>query len=66
MAGLIQKSTLRKGAILGGILSNIHEIGTAMSASRHNSNDLFVGTETGYLLKVGVNKMSQIDGSGKE
>lgn len=36
-----------------------------MSSSKHNSNDLFIGTETGYLLKVGVNKLSHIDDSGK-
>jgi hypothetical protein len=64
-AGLIQKSSLRKDAILGGILKIFKKIGTAMIDSKHNSNDLFVGTETGYILKVGVNKMSQIGDDGK-
>lgn len=35
-----------------------------MSLSKHNSNDLFVGTETGYLLKIGVNKIAPIDENG--
>jgi hypothetical protein len=36
-----------------------------MAVSRHNSNDLYIGTETGYLFKVGMNKMAPVNENGK-
>ena len=36
-----------------------------MAVSKHNSNDLYIGTETGYLFKVGMNKMAPVNENGK-
>jgi hypothetical protein len=66
VGGADTKEQFKEGCdIRGYSKKRLMKIGTAMVDSKHNSNDLFVGTETGYILKVGVNKISQIGDDGK-
>lgn len=37
-----------------------------MTLSKHNANDIFIGTETGYLLKIGESKIAPINDHGKK